>query len=76
MAIDSQLWDLYHRWKELTEHEGMAILMVEHDMELVMKVCEWIHVLDYGAMLAVGTPEEIQSNPEVLDAYTGLAGSA
>jgi branched-chain amino acid transport system ATP-binding protein len=51
--------------------EGMAILMVEHDMELVMKVCEWIHVLDYGAMLAVGTPEEIQSNPDVLDAYLG-----
>ncbi len=55
---------------ELAE-EGMAILMVEHDMELVMKVCEWIHVLDYGAMLAVGPPEEIQSNPAVLDAYLG-----
>ena len=37
--------------------EGMAILMVEHDVPLVMKVCEWIHVLDFGAILAVGTAE-------------------
>jgi branched-chain amino acid transport system ATP-binding protein len=51
--------------------DGMAVLMVEHDMDLVMRVCEWIHVLDYGAMLAVGTAAEIQANPEVLDAYLG-----
>jgi ABC-2 type transport system ATP-binding protein len=51
--------------------DGMAILMVEHDMDLVMRVCEWIHVLDYGAMLAVGTAEDIQANPDVLDAYLG-----
>jgi branched-chain amino acid transport system ATP-binding protein len=53
--------------------EGMAILMVEHDVALVMKVCEWIHVLDFGAILAVGTPEEIQRNQLVLDAYLGAA---
>jgi branched-chain amino acid transport system ATP-binding protein len=51
--------------------DGMAILMVEHDMDLVMRVCEWIHVLDYGAMLAVGTADDIQANPDVLDAYLG-----
>jgi branched-chain amino acid transport system ATP-binding protein len=53
--------------------EGMAILMVEHDVPLVMKVCEWIHVLDFGAILAVGTAEEIQQNQLVLDAYLGAA---
>ena len=51
--------------------EGMAILMVEHDVPLVMKVCEWIHVLDFGAILAVGTASEIQQNQLVLDAYLG-----
>jgi len=53
--------------------EGMAILMVEHDVPLVMKVCEWIHVLDFGAILAVGTAEEIQRNQLVLDAYLGAS---
>ena len=53
--------------------EGMAILMVEHDVALVMKVCAWIHVLDFGAILAVGTPAEIQQNQAVLDAYLGAA---
>ena len=53
--------------------EGMAVLMVEHDVALVMKVCSWIHVLDFGAILAVGTPDEIQRNQAVLDAYLGAA---
>ena len=47
--------------------------MVEHDVALVMKVCAWIHVLDFGAILAVGTPSEIQQNQAVLDAYLGAA---
>jgi branched-chain amino acid transport system ATP-binding protein len=51
--------------------DGMAILMVEHDVALVMKVCEWIHVLDFGAILAIGTPAEIQANDAVLEAYLG-----
>ena len=51
--------------------EGMAILLVEHDVQLVMRVCDLIHVLDFGAILAVGSPEEIQSNQAVLDAYLG-----
>ncbi len=53
--------------------EGMAILLVEHDVPLVMRVCSWIHVLDFGAILAVGTPDEIQRNADVLDAYLGAA---
>ena len=51
--------------------EGMAILLVEHDVQLVMKVCTMIHVLDFGAILAVGTPFEIQQDQAVLDAYLG-----
>ena len=51
--------------------EGMAILLVEHDVQLVMQVCDLIHVLDFGAILAVGTPEEIQQDQSVLDAYLG-----
>jgi branched-chain amino acid transport system ATP-binding protein len=53
--------------------EGMAVLMVEHDVPLVMQVCSWIHVLDFGAILAVGTAEDIQRNQLVLDAYLGAA---
>jgi branched-chain amino acid transport system ATP-binding protein len=52
-------------------HEGMAILLVEHDVQLVMQVCDLIHVLDFGAILSVGTPEEIQQDQTVLDAYLG-----
>jgi branched-chain amino acid transport system ATP-binding protein len=53
--------------------EGMAILLVEHDVPLVMRVCAQVYVLDYGAILASGTPEEVQRNPAVLDAYLGAA---
>jgi branched-chain amino acid transport system ATP-binding protein len=52
---------------------GMAILLVEHDVQLVMKVCEHIHVLDFGAILAVGTPAEIQKDERVLEAYLGAS---
>ena len=51
--------------------DGMAILMVEHDVQLVMRICSHIHVLDFGAILAVGSPAEIQTNQLVLDAYLG-----
>lgn len=51
--------------------EGMAVLMVEHDVQMVMQVCSLVHVLDFGAILAVGTPQEIQNDQAVLDAYLG-----
>lgn len=56
--------------------EGTAVLLVEHDMALVMEVCETVHVLDLGQMLASGTPAEVQSNPLVADAYLGTSAGA
>jgi branched-chain amino acid transport system ATP-binding protein len=51
--------------------EGMAILLVEHDVQLVMRVCSFIHVLDFGSILASGTAAEIQANQAVVEAYLG-----
>jgi branched-chain amino acid transport system ATP-binding protein len=54
-------------------NDGMAVLMVEHDVQLVMRVCTLVHVLDFGAIIAVGTPDEIQRNEKVLEAYLGTS---
>ena len=53
--------------------EGLGILIVEHDVELVMRVCKQLYVLDFGQIIASGTPRDIQENPVVQAAYLGTA---
>lgn len=61
------------RW--IRDEFKISILLIEHDMKLVMNVCERISVLSFGQLLAAGEPEEIRANPRVIEAYLGKRGA-
>ena len=70
----SETAELMEHIRKIRDTFQIAIMLIEHDMNLVMGVCEGIAVVNYGKIIAKGTPDEIKSNPTVIEAYLGKKG--
>ena len=69
-------WQMMEMVKRLWKSANMTLIFIEHDIDLVFRTAEVIHVLKYGAVLASGTPAEIRGNPAVIEAYLGTEADA
>ena len=71
----SETAELMENIRRIRDTFQIAIMLIEHDMNLVMGICEGICVLNYGKIIAKGTPDEIRANPTVIEAYLGKKGA-
>lgn len=72
----SETAELMEHIRRIRDEFEIAVMLIEHDMNLVMGVCEGIAVVNYGKIIAKGTPEQIVSNPVVIEAYLGKKGAS